>query len=226
MHGLRTSLVVGALITVTGLALGVPATLGQPASWTAHATVLILPVTPGANPDALAGYYDTLSRGNVPATYVALLDAGDPAPFLDKELDLPGGEPDGRTLAFQVVTDTSVIDVAATAASPDDAEQTADAAALWAQESIAAMGSPYQGRVVGTAEGTANLSSIATGSMVAVVALVALAAGVVVQQVAYRLLRRRVAPDVVGHLVGPVPQTPASRRTDRVAVTGGPDDGG
>ncbi|MFC5997946.1 hypothetical protein ACFP6A_04300 [Quadrisphaera sp. GCM10027208] len=226
MHALRTSLVVGSLATVTGLALGVPVALGQPASWTAHATVLILPVTPGANPDALAGYYDTLSRGNVPATYVALLDAGDPAPFLDTELDLAGGELEGRSLAFQVVTDTSVIDVAATAASPEDAEETADAAARWAQESIAQMGSPYQGRVVGTAEGTASLSSIATGSMVTVMALVALAAGVVAQQVAYRLLRRRVAPDVVGHLVGPVPQTPASRRTDRVAVTGGPDDGG
>ena len=70
------------------------------------------------------------------------------------------------------------------------------------------------------------VSLVVVALVMTVVALVALAAGVVVQQLAYRLLRRRVAPDVVGHLDGPVPQAPASRRADPVGVAGGPDDGG
>lgn len=234
---LKLALGAGALAGVAVLAAGLLAVAAQPSRWSAQSSLLVLPRAPTADPDLLAGLYDSLSRGQVTATYAELLrtrpvDLDSQAPSaaptsppppsgvrdpdvwdaLNRMLGLradadgtaqpAGGAAETDTdfdVEVDVVPETSVIRITATADSPAGAERAADAVAEEGQRHIATLSTPYAIEPLAEAAGSAERAGPGLPLLTAVVVVLALVSGVAVgQAVHYVLTARRSAQFPLG----------------------------
>lgn len=133
----------------------------QPAQYSAMTTLVVLPA--GTSAEA-ASYYDTLSRGQIATTFAEILALR----------ATPAG---GQTkVTVEVVPETSLIQVTATADSARAAESAADQALGRAEPYFNQLGSPYGVSVVQGAAGTAQHAGLTKGVLAGVVAAVALIA--------------------------------------------------
>jgi capsular polysaccharide biosynthesis protein len=180
--GVRAGIVVVVLVLLVGL----PAAWARQPAWQAHSSLLVLPV--GSNdPNELASLYDTLSRGQVAATYAELLRDSRPALEARTGLRLSPGQAAAVTVDVEVVPDTSVLDITVTAAQPAVAVSVADRVADLGNRRIAALGSPYGSRTLSGAAGTAARQPLGRAASLALVGVLALLAGLVTQQVIRQL---------------------------------------
>lgn len=187
IRSLVAGLVVAALVAAVAGALLV----ARQEQWSATASLLVVPDAGDAEPDVVAGLYDALSRGQVPATYAELLR--------DLGLEDDEGERQGlsaaalREIALEVVVvpDTSVLDLTVTAPQPGLAESVAEGVLVQSQEFLSGLESPYTVVSVGAAAGKAHRVGLPALPLAGVVAAVALLAGAAAQQAVAGLSRAR-----------------------------------
>jgi hypothetical protein len=134
-----------------------------PVEQRATSTLVVLPDASGAE---VASYYDTLSSGQIATTFAQIvgLRAGD-------------GAPSGVAVDVDVVPETSLIKVTATAGDAATAEAEADAALERTRPYFDQLSAPYDLTIVKSAEGSAEPTGLAPTVLAGVVAGLALIAG-------------------------------------------------
>lgn len=168
---LLTALVVVAVTMVVGSLL----VLSRPAVWTASASLAVLPQAGDAQTEA--GYYETLSRGQIVSTIAEVISAQ--AQVL----------PDGVTADVEVLPETSFIRLTAEAQSRAAVTRAADDQLDTGLEAVRALQIPFEPRVVERPGQTVEQVRPDRVKDLAIVALASLGAGLLVQQ-ALALLRK------------------------------------
>ncbi len=182
---LRRSVAWGALVAMLVLLAGGAFLATRGDGWTAEATVMVVP-DQGLDAAAGAGYYETLSRGHVVATVAEMLRLGRFRDEAAGDLGLTPGQRDSTTVDVQVVPNTAIITIAATAPEAGLAERTADAVVARAT-AYEGLPDPYDLIPVSGAADTARRPPVAGWQFVAVLLLIAVVAAVAAQQAAYHL---------------------------------------
>ncbi len=171
-------LLVAAIVAITGTAV----VLSRSQRWSATSALVVTPHSAGASADSLASLYDTLSRGQVAATYAELFRNPDLEKAAEGRAGVPSSAQDDVSVTVTVVADTSVIDVSATAGSASRAIRVADALAQQARLKVTAMGTPYAVGIATTAAGSVARQGLSRGELFGLTLLVAVIAGLLVQQ--------------------------------------------
>jgi len=188
--------------SLAGVLAGVVAALGvalvsgfyaaaQDSEWTAESRLL---VGPGLQADSasISGYYETLSRGQVTATAAEIVAEPQQLRAAARGTDLPpAAAADARVT---VVPGTSLVSVSVTAPRPLLAERFADEVVRESVPVVNALLAPYAGTPLGSAEGSAEVTGMSTPQVAAMIALLAVVAGVAVQQVVHQLSGGRSRP--------------------------------
>ena len=174
-------LLTGIAVALVVLAGGSVFWLLNPTQYRATSTLLVFP---DAAAGEFAGYYDTLSRGQVTLTFAQIL-----------ELQVSGASGD-PVIDVQAVPDTSLITVTVTAQTAAEAESDADAVLERSRRYFTQLSAPYEISVVRAAAGTAQRSGVPVVPLVLVLPIVALIAGFAAQQ-AVRVLATQRRPQPV-----------------------------
>ena len=183
----RTSVLAGVIAALLVVVAGAGLALTTQPKWTAESVLVVLPSADLDTADS-AAYYETLSRGQIVATFA---EVADNLRFQDQavqQLGLTDAQRAGLTTTVSVVPDTSVILVRTTAGTAAVAEQVADATTTLASTYLAGLSEPYRTDVVHDAAGTAASSGTSPSTLLALAVVVALIVGVVVQQAVYHLM--------------------------------------
>ncbi len=159
----RTALLSGVLVGLLVLVGGGVFWQLWPAEQRATSTLVVLPDASGVE---VASYYDTLSSGQIATTFAQIvgLRAGE-------------GAPSGVAVDVDVVPETSLIKVTATAGDAATAEAEADAALERARPYFDQLSAPYDLTAVQSAVGTAEPTGLAPALLAGVVAGLAVIAG-------------------------------------------------
>lgn len=170
--GVRLDPVVGVLVALVLLGAGFLLAGRQTTQYQASSSVVVLPDQTLA-PEVVAGYYDTLSQGQVVGTFAEVL----------RVRAVPSAPP-GSDVTVEAVPDTAVIRITATAPTAGAAEAAADAVIESTSGSsyVNEFYSPYRLAQSSGAAGTAEQLGVSRGVLLAVAGLVALVLGVVAQQ--------------------------------------------
>ena len=203
----RRSLIIGAAVALLALLAGVLLAATQDRVWTAESVVVVLPA-PDLDDATSAAYYETMSRGQIVATFAEVAGNLRFEEQAEDRLGLDATERTAVSTEVSVVPDTSVILIRV---SSDDAalsERVADATTAVSSEYLGGLSRPFRTETVHTAQGTAYSSGTSPVLLIAATVVVALVAGLAVQQAVYHLLVALPAP--------------ALRR--RPAVAGDPDE--
>jgi len=182
------SIVAGVLTAVAVLVLGALFASSRPTQWTAEAQFLMGPPD-NADRTRIAAYYETLSRGQVVATAAELM--GERRFQVGAATDLRLPTTGDVSVRATVVPGTALVSVTATGRNRDQVEKMPGAVIVRATPTINTLLSPYRVHPLGSAVGTARQTGLSKGQFVAVLALVAVVAGVAVQQVVQHLSAAR-----------------------------------
>ena len=183
----RVSVLAGAIAALLVVVGGAGLALMSKPKYTAESVLVVLPSADLDTSDS-AAYYETLSRGQIVATFAEVADNLRFQDQAEQNLQLSDAERAGVTTAVTVVPDTSVILVRTTAGSAAVAEQVADATTGLASTYLAGLSEPYRTDLVHGAEGTAVASGTSPTILLALAIVVALIVGVGVQQAVYHLM--------------------------------------
>lgn len=194
----------GLVVALVVLASGVVLLVRMPVTYEASTSLVVLP-DPSLSPELVAGYYDTLSQGQVVNTFAEVLRvrvAGS---------DLPAKAGFSAQVSVQVVPNTAVIQVTGSARTSAAAVDVAQNVLPSTSFYINQMYAPYRIALARNAQGTAHRVGLGRAPLLAVVALVALVAALAVQQAAralntaarQRTAVRRAEQDVADRPGGP-----------------------
>jgi capsular polysaccharide biosynthesis protein len=191
---LPASMVAGAATFLLVILAGLLLAALRPAQWSAADSVVVLPRQTG-DADTMAGYYDTLSRGQIVATFAEVLRQQRFQDLVAQQIGLSPAQANRFRVAVEVVPDTAMISTAVTGPNAAQAEVIADGVTRRAIDFFATLRSPYTAIRVSPAKGTARRTGTSGGSLLAVTVVAALAAGLAVQQAVQQidsaLARRR-----------------------------------
>jgi hypothetical protein len=195
-----TGLAVALLVLLVGWAF----LQQRPTEYRAATTLVVLP--DNANAEA-ASYYDTLSQGQIATTFAQILDLQATPPAA-----AAGSDP--ATISVDVLPDTSLIQVTATATDAATAETAADATLTQVRPYFDQLGWPYEVSVVEPAAGTAERTGFSSSILFGALAVVALVAAIAAYLAVRTLQQTRAAR--------PAPRSAARPRrvVDRPAVPG------
>ncbi|MEP6462897.1 MAG: hypothetical protein ABJC62_05645 [Frankiaceae bacterium] len=169
-------------LAIAVLAAGAALSLTRPVTWSATAPMLVAPRASSASADTLASLYDTLSRGQVAATYAELLgNAGVTTAAITKS-GISTAERRGLSVKVTVIADTSVIDAIATARTATVATRVADAMAQEATDRVDVLAAPYVLSPTASASGSAARAGLGTTELLVLTGAIALFAGILAQQ--------------------------------------------
>ncbi len=183
----RISVLAGAVAALLVVVAGAGLALMSHPKWTAESVLVVLPSADLDTSDS-AAYYETLSRGQIVATFAEVADNLRFQDQAEQNLRLSDEQRAGVTTTVTVVPDTSVILVRTTAGSAAVAEQVADATTTLATAYLAGLSEPYRTDLVHGAEGTATSSGTSPTTLLALAVVVGLIVGVGVQQAVYHLM--------------------------------------
>lgn len=208
------SIVAGILVFV--LLVGAGFVIAQQATtqWIARSSALVLPSKP-VSPDQLPGYYETLSRGQIVTTLAELVRLGEFQTEVADRLALSESQREIVALDVTVVADTAMLQVVATSEDPNLAVAMVDGVVEAATTYIGDLVLPYA--LVPVSKGASNLteSGMSTAMVIGIFALVALVAGVAVQQGILHLARlagrRSTGRGAQSHADHPIPDPPAAK---------------
>ena len=213
----RISVLAGAVVALLVVVAGAWLALTTPTKWTAESVLVVLP---GADLNASdsAAYYETLSRGQIVATFAEVADNLRFQQQAEQTLQLSDAQRADVTTTVSVVPDTSVILVRTTAGTAAIAEQMADATTTLASKYLAGLSKPYRTELVHSAQGSAFSSGTSPTTLLVIALVVALVAGVAIQQAVYHLLvamrtSKRSREPAVFDDVGGAGQAPVPERT-------------
>ena len=185
-RALRRSVIIGAIVAVLILAAGTAFALTQPKTWTAESVIVVLPA---ANLDdaTSAAYYETLSRGQIVATFAEVAGNLWFAQQAEERLGLTPEQREQVTTEVSVVPNTAVVLVRASSPDPAVAEKVADMTSTISAEYFAGLANRYTTQIVHSAEGSAQSSGTPVPLLLAAALVVAVVAGIAVQQAVYHL---------------------------------------
>ena len=189
-NALLPATLVGLLLGLVVAAAGFALISRQEPTYTATASLLVLP-DQQARPDVVASLYDSLSSGQVVESYRAVMTSSGFAASVYDTLDLSPRDRAGVALDVHVVPSTALIDAGVSARSPEVAERVADGLARKATAELTRTFEPYRITSVSAATGTAVKSGPSSKTLGGVVALLAIVAVVVGQQAVLFLVSSR-----------------------------------
>jgi hypothetical protein len=171
---LTKSLAAGVLAALVVLAFGAWYVLERPVRWEATSSFVVFPQT--RDPGTEASYYETLARGQIVSTMAQIVSA---------QQDDADAE-----VVVQVVPETSLITLTATASTRVEAEAVASRQLGRALVAVRELELPFEVRPVNTGEGTGVTADASTTTLIGVVVFVALVLGLLVQETLAALGRR------------------------------------
>lgn len=182
----------GALAGVLLLGAAIGFLASQPDDWSAEGALAVLPAD-DLPPSAVAGFYETLSRGQVTATYAEVLRS---RRFQAQVRDAvgPEGAADGVGLSIEVVPETALISVTATAPSAALAEEVVATTAELAEDRIAELEQPYDASTLEGSLRAAERRRPPGAPFVVLMVVASLITAIAVQQLLAQLQRALAAP--------------------------------
>jgi len=182
---LRTSIVVGTVVALLLAAAGAFYAFGQQRSWVAESMLVVLP-SADLDEATSASYYETLSRGQIVATFAEVAGTQRFEQQAEDRLGLSAAQRDAVSTEVSVVPDTAVILIRSTASDAEVAQQVSRITTQLSVGYLAGLTQPFRAVTVpsgGDAEPT-GMSPL----VLAVAGLLAgLVAGLAVQQAVYHL---------------------------------------
>lgn len=183
-RGLTAGIVTGLLV----LCGGVGWSLSYQPSYTATATLLVLPNAKSSQTGDAASYYDTLSQGQIVETFAQVLRAkSSPAWVVTAGPGLTTAQVASTQVNVTAVPSTSVISITAQGTDPAIAERVVAAMAQKSPHELNVLSTPYRALTVDSGSGSAQKTGIDTPMLLAAVVAVAVLAGVGAQQAVWLL---------------------------------------
>ena len=183
-RGLTAGIVTGLLV----LCGGVGWSLTYQPSYTATATLLVLPNAQSSQTGDAASYYDTLSQGQIVETFAQVLRAkSSPAWVVTGGQGLTTAQVAATQVNVTAVPSTSVISITAQGGDPAIAERVVAAMAAKSPHELNVLSTPYRALTVDAGAGSAQKTGIDTPMLLAAVVAVAVLAGVGAQQATWLL---------------------------------------
>jgi len=219
----------GILLAVLILGAGIFYALKQPVNYTAKASVVVLPAR-GLDPGTAAGYYETLSRGQIVATLAEVLRLQRFEQSAALRLKLSPAQQAQTKVTVEVVPTTAMVNISVRGSTAGGSEALADVILADAIPYLSQLSAPYTVSVVGSAANTAVRSGPSSTVLLEAAALIALISGIAAQQGIYHLsvaARRRRGSAMP--VTAPPPTAPATVDRDVLPQLGGvadPRDGG
>jgi len=208
---LRRSIVVGAAVALLLLVAGLVLAATTKAQWTAESVSVVLPDA-GLSESDSAAYYETLSRGQIVATFAEVASNKRFEQQAEQNLGLTADRSAGVTTEVTVAPSTSVVLIRVTSDDRTVAEQVTQEMTTVSQAYLQGLARPYRLDVVNPGTGTAFRSSTSPLVIAGAAVVVALVGGLAIQQAVYHSLvalrpeRRRAlssAPDEPAAAGGP-----------------------
>jgi hypothetical protein len=183
---LRQSVGVGMIVALALLGGGVAYALTQHRTWAAESMVVVLPAA-SLDDATSASYYETLSRGQIVATFAEVAGSLGFEQQAEDRLGLTAGQRAQVTTDVSVVPDTAVILIRATAGDADVAQRMVAATTDLSVQYLAGLSRPYRVVTVPSAAGSASATGMSLPVLLAAALAVALVAGLALQQAVYHL---------------------------------------
>jgi len=184
--GLRTSITVGLAVALLLAVAGSFYAFTQQRSWVAESMVVVLP-SADLDEGTSASYYETLSRGQLVATFAEVAGTQGFAQQAEDALGLSAAERALVSTEVSVVPDTAVILIRSTAG---DAQVAQDVSRVTTSLSVAYLGGltePYRAVTVPSGSSTAEPTGMSPWLLAAAGLMAGLVAGLAVQQAVYHL---------------------------------------
>ena len=183
--GLRTSITVGVVVALLLAGAGAFYAFTQQRSWVAESMVVVLPSS-DLDEATSASYYETLSRGQIVATFAEVAGTQRFEQQAEDRLGLSAAERDLVSTDVSVVPDTAVILIRSTAGEAQIAQDVSRIATSLSVDYLAGLTQPY--RAVTVPSGSDAEPTGMSPLVLAAAALMAgLVAGLAVQQAVYHL---------------------------------------
>lgn len=179
---LNVSIVIGMATLVAVVVAGFAFALTRPERFEARASMVVLPDDDISDED-MAGYYETLNQGQVVATFAEILRTRFSVDDVDRITDVQRADVSSK---IEVVPDTAVIEITASAPEEADAVEVANAIAEEASDFVADLTNPYQLVPLDDAKGEDG-QDVSLSALLVVVAIVAIVAALALQQLVFQL---------------------------------------
>lgn len=190
-----TSIIVGLVALAVVAAAGASFVLTRPTSLVASASLVVLPDS-SLDRESIAGYYETLTRGQVVATYAEILRGLSLENEAAQNVGLSASRTSGTKVDVQVIADTALIEISTTAQEGEVAIALTNEIADLAVKGLRDLDQPYTASLVSEATKTRSAAT-STFTLLAVILIIGLVAGLGAAQVVFQLgmlnLRRRAA---------------------------------
>ena len=182
------SIIAGTVVFLLLLGVGYLVSRNATSGWVARASALVLP-SKLADPEQLPGYYETLSRGQIVTTLAELVRLGEFQAEVADRLGLSDAQREFVSISVHVVTGTAMLQVVASSEDPKLAVAMVDGVVDVSTVYIGDLLLPYS--LVPVSGGSNNLveSGQSPSTMFGIFAVVALVAGLAVQQATLHLMR-------------------------------------
>jgi capsular polysaccharide biosynthesis protein len=219
---LRRSIVAGAAVALLLLVAGLVLAASSKAQWTAESVSVVLPDAQLSEADS-AAYYETLSRGQIVATFAEVASNERFTQQAEQNLGLDAARSAAVTSEVTVAPSTSVLLIRVTSDDRTVAEQVTQEMTNVSQAYLQGLARPYRLDVVNPGTGTAFRSSTSPLVIAGAAVVVALVGGLAIQQAVYHSLvalrpgRRRAlasapaGPDPAGAPPSPHPAGPETQ---------------
>ncbi|GAA3580053.1 hypothetical protein GCM10022197_42180 [Microlunatus spumicola] len=223
---LRRSILAGAVAALVLLVAGLVLAATTTSEWTAESVSVVLPDATLSASDS-AAYYETLSRGQIVATFAEVASNKRFEQQAEQNLGLDAARSAGVTTEVTVAPSTSVVLIRATSDDRTVAEQVTQEMTTVSQAYLQGLAKPYRLDVVNPGTGTSFRSSTSPLVVAGAAVVVALVGGLAIQQAVYHSLvalrpeRRRAlpaGPADVPAAVGPPPEAPEPPAHDAPGV--------
>lgn len=184
----RRGMIAGIVTGLLVLCGGIGWSLTYQPTYTATATLLVLPNAKSAQTGDAASYYDTLSQGQIVETFAQVLRAkSSPAWVATAGRGLTIRQIAGTEVKVTAVPSTSVISITAQGTDAAIAERVVAAMAAKSPHELNVLSTPYRALTVDSGAGSAQKTGIDTPVLLAAVVAVAALAGVGAQQATWLL---------------------------------------
>lgn len=183
----RQSILVGAVVALLLLVAGAVLAVATKAQWTAESVSVVLPSTTLDEADS-ASYYETLSRGQIIATFAEVASNKRFEQQAEQNLGLDATQQAAVSSEVTVAPSTAVVLIQVTSDDRQVAEQVAGEMTTVSQSYLQGLAKPFRLEVVNNGAGTSFRSSTSPLVLFAAAVVVALVGGLAIQQAVYHSL--------------------------------------
>jgi capsular polysaccharide biosynthesis protein len=199
--GLRASIAVGLVVALVLAAAGAFYAFSQQRTWVAESMVVVLPST-ALDEATSASYYETLSRGQIVATFAEVAGTQRFEQQAEDQLRLSAAERSLVSTEVSVVPDTAVILIRSTAGDARIAQEISRVTTSLSVTYLGGLTQPYRAVTVPSGS-TAEPTGMSPWVLAAAGLMAGLVAGLAVQQAVYHL-----SAAVRGSRAEPQPMSP------------------